>query len=381
VLRLTIFGVIVTVVLSVTLALRLPVADPSVAGLVWAGLAAAAVLGAVWPLVAVRTVKLTIVHAPTDLVVGQVASLEIELSGRASGLTLRCSGSPLLVADVTSPSVTRIPLEIAARGAYDRIQIDLGSDAPFGVALAVRTRTLDLPRRLLVGPATVAEPVRVAELAGEESDSMPRGIAMSGESVRSVRPYVSGDPSHLVHWPTSARAGELVVRELEPPVATGIALRVDLTPPRRRAAVPAPAATGGGTHDHRGERHWSAPASGVPGDAPAIAASPEPEGLDLGSFLAVELAASRAAGAAEDALAQGARVVLCTVEVAGPVVDEVSDLLAVRRRLALAVDGVPPSAPGGWPTVTIDAGVAPAPPATIPPATTPPATTPPGAVS
>ena len=210
----------------------------------------------------------------------------------------------MLVADVTSPSVTRIPLEVSTRGAYERIRIDVGSDAPFGIALSVRRRTLDLPRRLLVGPATLVAAANVAELVGSQSDSLPRGVSMSGESVRAVRPYVTGDPSHLVHWPTTARVGQLVVRELEPPVATGLAIVVDLTPPFDAADPTA----------------------------------------------AVEAAASRAAGVAEDALAKGARVVMCTVEVSGPVVDEVADLLAVRRRLALAVEGSPPAAPDGWPS-------------------------------
>ena len=55
-----------------------------------------------------------------------------------------------------------------------------------------------------------------------------RSPAAGGESVRTVRPYVPGDPARLVHWPTSARRGELVVKEQEPPPAQGIALIVDL---------------------------------------------------------------------------------------------------------------------------------------------------------
>lgn len=350
--RPTIFGVVLIVILVVALVVRLAVADPSVAGLVWSGLAAAALLGALWPLATVRTVGLRIVHAPTDLVVGQLSSLDVELSGRASGLTLRCAGSPLLVADVISPGVTRLPLEVAARGAYRSIRVDLGSDAPFGVAMAQRGRTLELPRQLLVGPASTPVRVTVGELAGEQTDALPRGVSMSGESVRSVRPYVMGDPSHLVHWPTSARVGSLVVRELEPPVATGLAIVVDLNAPVR-AASPSPTAGVGPAGSGEG-RHWSE-APGGPSPASAPAPAPAPAGLDLRSFLAVEQAASRAAGAAEDALSQGARVVLCTVEDAGPVVDEVVDLLAVRRRLALAVDGPTPSAPDGWPTLHISA--------------------------
>ncbi|HTO01663.1 MAG TPA: DUF58 domain-containing protein [Microthrixaceae bacterium] len=304
------FGIVLLAVLVVSLAMQVAVSDPSVVGLVWAGLAGATALGLIWPVVSVRILGVRVVASPEDLIVGQLGSVEIELSGRASGLTLRCTGSPLLVIDVVSPGVTRLPLEISARGAYDSLMIEVASDAPFGVLLATRSRIVKLPRRLLVGPVSTPTAAPIADLAGDQSEIASRGVSMSGESVRSVRPYVSGDPSHLVHWPTTARLGSLVVRELEPPVAQGIAIVVDLSP------------------------------LGVEG--------PEPHIADL-----VEATASRAAGAAEMALASGARVMMCTVEATGPVVDEVIDLLGVRRRLALAIGGTPPAAPDDWPVMFV----------------------------
>ncbi|MEI7887821.1 MAG: DUF58 domain-containing protein [Actinomycetes bacterium] len=306
-LRPTIFGLILLGILTTTFLLGLAVADPSAAALVWAGLFAVALFGALWPLITVRSVGIEILGAPTDLVVGQVGSIRLQLSGRAAGLTLRCSGSPLLVADVVSPGEVSIPLEVSARGAYNSIRVDLGSDAPFGVALALRTRTLKLPRRLLVGPETIRQQAQVQDLLGPESINLPRGVAAQGESVRSVRPYVAGDAQHLVHWPSTARTGELVVRELEPPVATGLALILDLSA-----------------------------GSGSAGSDSADAQS------------AVEDAASRAAGIAEDALAQGARVLLCTCEAGKAVGSEVLGVLQLRRRLALATPGIPAAAPPGW---------------------------------
>ncbi len=140
---------------------------------------------------------------------------------------------------------------------------------------------------------------------------MPSGAGNTGEAVRSVRPYVTGDPAHLVHWPSTARTGALVVRELEPPAARGLAIVVDLS---------VPDATGAAAADVADE------------------------------------AAARAAGAAESARARGARVVLCTVEADGPVVAEAPDDVAVQRRLALAVEGSPPAAPEGWPALRIAVG-------------------------
>jgi uncharacterized protein (DUF58 family) len=302
VIRPTIFGLLLLGVLTTTFLIGFAVADPSAAALVWAGLAAVAAFGALWPLITVRSVGIEILSAPTDLVVGQLALMQVQLTGRAAGLTLRCSGSPLLLADVVSPGVVQIPLEVSKRGVYNSIRVDLGSDAPFGVALAVRTRTLQLSRRLLVGPVTRPQTAQAGDLIGPQSLNLPKGLASSGESVRSVRPYTSGDPQHLVHWPSTARLGSLVVKELEPPVATGLAIVLDL--------------------------------SGSETDS-------------------VEDAASRAAGLAENALANGARVMLCTAQASGSTCGEVSGLLQLRRRLALATAGLPAAAPKGWPSVVV----------------------------
>ncbi|MEX0768962.1 MAG: DUF58 domain-containing protein [Microthrixaceae bacterium] len=300
--RPTIFGLLLALVLTTTLLIGFAVSDPTAAALVWAGLAAVTGFGALWPLITVRLVGIKILVAPTDLIVGQLGTVQVQLTGRASGLTLRCSGSPLLVADVVSPGIVQIPLEVSARGAFNSIRVDLGSDAPFGTALAVRTRTIQLPRRLLVGPVTLTQSAPVAELQGLQSLNIPRGLAVSGEAVRSVRPYTNGDPQNLVHWPSSARLGSLVVKELEPPVATGLAIVLDLS------------------------------------------------GSEIDS---VEDAASRAAGLAENALAHGARVMLCTAQASGSACGEVSGLLQLRRRLALATAGMPAAAPKDWPSVVV----------------------------
>lgn len=303
--RPTVFGLVVTVLLVVAAVVRPPVADPSVTGLVLAGLFGALVLGIVWPLVTVRTMGLRVVAAPSDLVVGQLATLELELTGRASGLSIGATGAGAAVVDVVAPGRIRIPLTVSQRGVYRRVRIDVGSDAPFGILWATRARAIELPRQLLVGPGIQAFDAHPGELPGDLQDPLPSGAGSTGEAVRSVRPYVTGDPAHLVHWPSTARTGALVVRELEPPAARGLAIVVDLS-------------------------------------------------VDDASL--ADEAAARAAGAAESARAHGARVVLCTVEADGPVVAEAPDDVAVQRRLALAVEGSPPAAPEGWPALRIAAG-------------------------
>jgi uncharacterized protein (DUF58 family) len=129
------------------------------------------------------------------------------------------------------------------------------------------------------------------------------GIAGGGDTVRAVRPYVPGDPARLVHWPTSARRGTLVVREHEPPPIVGVALVVDLN----------------GFPDH------------------------------------VEDAASRAAGIGRATLEAGGAVWCCTCEADGPVSAPVADRRDLGRRLARATAGEPAPPPPGWPVELVQA--------------------------
>jgi uncharacterized protein (DUF58 family) len=121
--------------------------------------------------------------------------------------------------------------------------------------------------------------------------------------VRSVRPYLPGDSARLVHWPTSARRGTLVVREHEPPVVVGVALVVELH----------------------------------------------------GTTEEVELIASRAAGLGRATLAAGGAVWCCTNESGRPVSARVVDQRDLGRRLARAGTGPAGSPPVGWPVVTVHA--------------------------
>lgn len=302
----TLFGVVVTVgVIGVAL-WRPAVADPSVMGLVWAGLAAVFVLGLVLPALSLRMLRIEVTDAPTDLVVGQLSGVAVQLRGRVSGLMARCGRSPMFLVDITSPDDVRLPLEVARRGAYDHLPVEVLTDAPFSIVIASTRRTIPLPHQLLVGPVAEPTTAQLGTLGGDRSDVSGPGRAVTGDTVRSVRPYVVGDPAHMVHWPSSARLGSLVVRELEPPRRLGVAIMVQL--------------------------------DGEPG---------EPE---------VEAAVSRAAGVALDALARDGRVVLCTATPTGPVAGEVSSELAVRRRLAVAVSGPLPAAPDGWPIQVISGG-------------------------
>ena len=53
----------------------------------------------------------------------------------------------------------------------------------------------------------------------------------AGNELFGLREYRPGDSLRRIHWPSSARRGEIVVREYEPPGKTTLALLLDPAPP------------------------------------------------------------------------------------------------------------------------------------------------------
>jgi uncharacterized protein (DUF58 family) len=105
------------------------------------------------------------------------------------------------------------------RGVYRWHTVELGSGAPLGLFWCRRQR--DCAARAIVYPPVL--PLVSCPLIDKigQDDSLngdPRGKPLQTANeglVRSLRPYRIGDPMRLIHWRTSARYGELRVRELE----------------------------------------------------------------------------------------------------------------------------------------------------------------------
>jgi uncharacterized protein (DUF58 family) len=74
---------------------------------------------------------------------------------------------------------------------------------------------------------SLAERLTVREL--EASIAAPR--AGSGNEMFGVREYRPGDPLRRIHWRSSARHGELIVREFEPPGVQTLGIFCDPSPP------------------------------------------------------------------------------------------------------------------------------------------------------
>jgi uncharacterized protein (DUF58 family) len=105
------------------------------------------------------------------------------------------------------------------RGVYRWHTVELLTGAPLGLFWSRRLQPA--PAMAVVYPQVL--PLTNCPLVNEigQENSLqgdPRGQPLYSATVgltRSLRPYRSGDPIRLIHWRTSARYGELRVRELE----------------------------------------------------------------------------------------------------------------------------------------------------------------------
>ncbi|MGQ9865070.1 MAG: DUF58 domain-containing protein [Pseudanabaenaceae cyanobacterium] len=121
------------------------------------------------------------------------------------------------------------------RGVYPLPPLSLISASPFGLFRSCRTQ--NAPAQVVVYPLVL--PLTDCPLLrqlGEETErrvpvtDQTFGTAMEGLT-KTLRPYRWGDSLRLVHWRTSARYGDLQVRELENPTGgQDLVLALDTAP-------------------------------------------------------------------------------------------------------------------------------------------------------
>jgi uncharacterized protein (DUF58 family) len=197
------------------------------------GLGLAALVAGLWGRLVRRSLVVERERTAVPPVEGETLGLAVRARGRrwlASRLEWYDRVGPLgeLVAAVDGSGVARIVVRGVPRGRYALGPGALVAVDPLGLS-AVEV-ALDHEAVLLVRP-------RVPELDTLFTDSGVWGEGgrraklrhPSGLDPHGVRAYVEGEPLRSVHWPTSARRGELMVRDLEeaPRDAVAVVLDVD----------------------------------------------------------------------------------------------------------------------------------------------------------
>jgi len=133
---------------------------------------------------------------------------------------------PQITIEVLAPGQVwywRYSVPTTRRGIYTIDRLDLVTASPLGLFRSRRTRTV--PRPAVVYPLILPlSYCPILDRLGAEESPRPYRIELNFNSAtegltKNLRPYRWGDPMRLIHWRTSARFGELRVRELE--VTTG----------------------------------------------------------------------------------------------------------------------------------------------------------------
>ena len=126
-------------------------------------------------------------------------------------------------------ATARVDVEFERRGIYKLHRFTLSTSFPFG--LFVKERDVVFPGTIVVWPRTdrrtrdaLKGGVRARRSGAEQASAFAGGRG----DYRSLRPYRSGDDPRDVHWRSSARHSEPVVREYERDAAETLWLAVDL---------------------------------------------------------------------------------------------------------------------------------------------------------
>lgn len=264
--------------------------------LVQVGLLAVLVLDGLWSAAVAMRARSDVALASTDAVVGQSVQATISVAGwRRPALVRMAFPAESSWVSIEAPASGASHALAAVRGVFTSVVVEVLSKDPLGLAGFSCRREVVLPRPLVIGPRPVPYPeAPFPPVVDDEVGTL--AAAQGSDVVRGVRDHRAGDPLRRVHWPTTARTGRLIVKELEEPrrAHATVLLVVDL-------------------------------GDGGP---------------------ATEPAAGSASWIATEALRRGYHVVLATFEASGPVTAEVATPLASSRRLARAVPGRPQPPPG-----------------------------------
>ncbi len=208
--------------------------------------------------------------------------------------------------------LVRYTVRSHSRGRHRLGPVGIRVKDPFGLssrtaAHRASSSILVLPR---VHPLSQAHP-RGAELGTE--GTVPHRVALHGEDDAAIREYRDGDDLRRIHWPATARTGELMVRQEDLPARRRAVLLLDT----RSSALPAT--------DPRSGLEW----------AVSAAASIAVHLLELGYTMHVLTADNTSSSGVVDA--EGHDAILDLLAEVGQCSD--ADFLAAERRAAALTQG------------------------------------------
>jgi uncharacterized protein (DUF58 family) len=124
------------------------------------------------------------------------------------------------------------------RGNYQLRDLDLGTRSPFG--LVEHRVTISRPERLLVYPRIghlTRRWFQIQRHATENRQGQRHDRSAQQVEYHGLRDYRSGDSPRWIHWRTSARRGQLMVKEFEHQNEQDLAILIDPWLPRSKSST------------------------------------------------------------------------------------------------------------------------------------------------
>lgn len=196
----------------------------------------------IWPRIAVARVRLAATAEP-DATVGEPLALTLRATRAGLGCRLtptRPIGDTTAVVGNTQTVTDVVPQQ---RGVLEDVTVEIGSAAPFGLVWWRRTLVVALERPTEVAPRRPELPSPTPGRVADDGDT-EHASGVDGDQIRGLREYVPGDPLRLVHWPATARHGQVIVKEREHPNQPRLVIALDLTGPATAAEFAAEQAMG-----------------------------------------------------------------------------------------------------------------------------------------
>jgi uncharacterized protein (DUF58 family) len=211
------------------------------------GAALLALLGGAFLLVRVVQLRAAVardVH-PLKMHAGTPARVELRVTNRGRGRTplLRLRdpvggtrGATLHLAPLrpgdTARAAYRLPT--GRRGIVSVGPLSLELSDPFGLVRVTRRAAPKIELTVLPHVVDVAPIARGGQRDPHSGAEHPNGLSRQGEDFYGLRPYVLGDDLRRVHWPSTARHDDLMVRQDEIPWQGRVTLLLDV----RKTAMP-----------------------------------------------------------------------------------------------------------------------------------------------
>ena len=202
------------------------------------GLGALVVVGVAWPVVNLVGLRGTVAFDRSRAREGETLTVRLSLQNRvpwgAWGLAIQAGSGDKIdagLADLGGRRRTEVtwPFIPDRRGIYPTRPPRVVSGFPFG--LWETSRALNGANALVVWPRTVAVGPIPVEAGGRMGEGeAPRNRAGGSGDFLGVRAYRRGDSLRRVHWPQTARIGQMVICELQSHAVPRVQVVLDTDP-------------------------------------------------------------------------------------------------------------------------------------------------------